>query len=308
MKQPLHSKTSIDNMHQRDVECHSNFQSNKADQLEGLHELKQAYAIQAQNTVLGKGAFGKVFLSHSVSNPELQVAIKTIDKNALDDDQLQLLRSEIAILNRLDHPNIVNFYETYNDFRYLYIIMQYIEGEDMKKYFSQKKECSEDDICQIFRYLVKAVVHCHANGIMHRDIKPDNVLIDKTGKPFLCDFGLSHTSRKAKGFIGTPFYMAPEIFDEQKYDSKVDVWSMGIILFELLAGYHPYNPKGNSNIQYNEYVENLKNKPPNFESLKVSAECKDLLKSMLCQNPKKRLTSEQTLKHAWFTSKIPKAT
>ena len=114
----------------------------KGSHLQGVHELKQNYLIGSHQRVLGQGSFGKVFLSESIHNKNLRVAIKALDKEKLRKD-VELIREEVAILNKLDHPNIVNYYETYNDYKYVYLVMEFINGKVLNKYFVDSKAHSE---------------------------------------------------------------------------------------------------------------------------------------------------------------------
>ena len=129
--------------------------------MQGVHELKKNYKIENRQPVLGSGAFGKVFLSQSLQNSNLFVAIKVLDKEKMRYD-LDLLASEVAVLNKLDHPNIVKYYETYNDFRYIYLVMEYVKGQVLFKHLTQKTDHSEKRICAYMKQIMGAIAHCHA--------------------------------------------------------------------------------------------------------------------------------------------------
>lgn len=189
--------------------------------MQGVHELKMNYNIDANQTVLGSGSFGKVFLSQSKHNPDFKVAIKALDKVKLRMD-VDLIQQEVSILHKLDHPNIVNYYETYNDFRYVYLVMEYVPGKELNKYFVEGNKNSEKEVCFVMQQVTSALAHCHAVGVIHRDIKAENVMITKADRKVkLLDFGLSKNSMivKDREICGTPYYMAPEMIKAEKYDS-----------------------------------------------------------------------------------------
>lgn len=127
--------------------------------------------------MVGSGAYGKVFLSHSIQDPSFKVAIKVLNKERYWKD-LAMINEEVSILTRLDHPNIVKYYECYNDVKYMYLIMEYCEGGEIFKTCSKTKnqQFSEKEACNVIVKLVSAVNHCHVNGVMHRDIKPANIM------------------------------------------------------------------------------------------------------------------------------------
>ena len=101
----------------------------------------------------------------------------------------------MAILQRLDHPNIVKYLETYNDYKYIYLVMEYIKGSNLIRYLSSYNQHNEQRTCSIMRDIVSAIAHCHAQGVIHRDIKPENIMVDSSNKVKLLDFGLSKTTK-----------------------------------------------------------------------------------------------------------------
>lgn len=118
--------------------------------MQGVSDLKKNYEIGSHQPVLGQGSFGKVFLSNSKEDPNFRVAIKALDKVKLKMD-VELVREEVAILTKLDHPNIVNYYETYNDYRFCYLVMEYIKGKVLNKYFVEQRANSEGLVCRVMR-------------------------------------------------------------------------------------------------------------------------------------------------------------
>lgn len=152
------------------------------------------------------------------------------------------------ILNKLDHPNIIRFYEDFEDAQYYALVIEYFEGETLKQYFKNKftkgEKCKEKIVEEIMEQLIRAIAHCHENGVCHRDLKPDNILIDKNNELKVIDFGLSkHIDRNIRSLwsrVGTPAYMAPEVVRGNKYDLKCDIWSLGVVMYNLICGNVPF--------------------------------------------------------------------
>ena len=171
------------------------------------------------------------------------MAVKVLDKSKLS-DSLDMLIDEVAILNALDHPNIVKYYETYNDKKYLYLVMEYVTGMPLFDKISQAEGNSftEAVAARYMKDLFKAISHCHAQNIVHRDIKPDNIMITENNNVRLIDFGLSkapRTNEKLTTRAGTPYYMAPEVL-AGSYCLKADLWSLGVVLYTMVSGYLPF--------------------------------------------------------------------
>ena len=149
---------------------------------------------------------------------------------------------EVAILNKLDHPNIVKYYETYDDQKYIYLVMEFIKGQQLfEKITAQENQTLHEHVAATYmKSLFQAINHCHAQGIIHRDIKSENIMITDSGSVRLIDFGLSKASKKnLKTIAGTPYYMAPEVLDGN-YGQKADIWSLGVLLYTLVSGYLPF--------------------------------------------------------------------
>ena len=157
---------------------------------------------------------------------------------------MDCIMEEVAILHSLDHPNIVKYYETYNDHKYIYLVMEYVSGKALfEKITEQENQTfNEMEAARYMKQLFQAINHCHAYNIVHRDIKPDNIMITDDDSVRLIDFGLSKASkglRRMKTVAGTPYYMSPEVLDGA-YSKKADIWSLGVILYTLVSGYLPF--------------------------------------------------------------------
>jgi len=136
-------------------------------------------------------------LAENKTNTEHKVAIKVIQKSKLKPSEIESIRQEVAILQRLDHPNIVKYYETYDDVKYLYLVMELCSGGELFEKISEKpNHFSEKEAAVIIEKLLKAIIHCHSQSIAHRDIKPENIMYGADGEVKLIDFGLAKQTKK----------------------------------------------------------------------------------------------------------------
>lgn len=184
---------------------------------------------------LGGGGFGYVFLAEDVGIPDRKVAIKILKPNPrLDQD---ILRREMKILSSIDHPNVVRFYHYFVEDDLVHLVMEYCERGSLTREVSGMNRPSPSQVFNWGLILCEALAAIHSAGIVHHDIKPDNILVSGDGTLKLGDFGV------ANRLIGTSIYLAPEMLDDSEVavkDPRVDVYALGISLFELLAGYHPF--------------------------------------------------------------------
>ena len=247
---------------------------------------------------LGHGSYGQVKkVKHKKMN-EVR-AMKITNKKSVSS------KYEIEILRKISHPNITNIFEIFEDSKKYYIIMEFLEGGELFDAITSIGSFSEESACQIMKQILSAIFYLHSSNIVHRDLKPENIMLLQ--KPQndnyhikLIDFGTAKEFKPGKKmckFIGTSYYIAPEVLKE-RYDEKCDVWSCGIILYILLCGYPPFN--GNTNV---EIFQAIQNQNPIFtgeEWEDITSEAKDLIKLMLKKNPNERWSAEQCLKHKWF--------
>jgi calcium-dependent protein kinase len=246
---------------------------------------------------LGNGSYGTVKkVKHKISNEER--AMKIVKKKS------ESSINEIEILKKISHPNIISIYEIFEDSKNYYIMSELIEGGELFEEITNRGSFSEIDAAKIMKQLLTSVNYLHNKNIVHRDLKPENIMmINKHSNNFeikLIDFGTAKSFEKGdklSKFIGTSYYIAPEVLAEN-YDEKCDIWSSGIILYILFCGYPPFD--GNSNI---DIYHSIKYSSPSFTSEEwkdVSKEAIDLIVNMLTKNPSKRLNAEQCLSHKWF--------
>ena len=243
-----------------------------------------------------------MFHTTNKHNTSFEVAIKVLDKFKLR-DSIDYIMEEIAILNHLDHPNIVKYYETYNDTKYIYLVMEYISGQPLFTKITQQTNSAFTEVvaAKYMKQLFQAINHCHAQNVVHRDIKPDNIMITDNDSVRLIDFGLAKAKKPGKQLLktvaGTPYYMSPEVLDGA-YGTKADIWSLGVILYTLVSGYLPFQGSNQT-----EVFAKIKSGSFHFnhpEFLAVSQECKDLITKMLTVNESKRITGTEALRHPWI--------
>lgn len=240
--------------------------------------------------ILGKGAMGIVYKAR---DPDIgrDVAIKAVrfdmvSEGTEKEDIVERFMREARSAGKLSHPNIITIYDIVREGDLTYIVMQYVEGESLQKSIASNKKFSTTEIVELMVPLCDALDYAHQHGIVHRDIKPANILIDKTGKPFVVDFGVAHietsTMTQTGTTLGTPSYMSPEQVMGKKVDNRSDIFSLGVILYELLTGQRPFGGGNISTIIYkivNEeplsIIEIDKSLPADFENVIHKALAKD---------------------------------
>ncbi len=215
-----------------------------------------------------------------------------------------MLESEINILKELDHPNIVRFYETYIDYKYIHIVMQLCTGGELFDRIVKLEKFSEKDAADLMKKILSAVQHLHEHNICHRDLKPENFLFKnnkENAEIKIIDFGLSKKFSKLETdmttIVGTPFYVAPEVLSGQ-YDTQCDLWSCGVILYVLLWGYPPFD--GDSNKDIFRAIIKSKLEFDDEEWGNISGDAKDLISQLLTKDPKTRVKVSDALNHIWF--------
>jgi serine/threonine protein kinase len=232
--------------------------------------------------ILGKGGFGVVYLVKNKETNKLYALKKTHVQDAIS------YNNEINILKKLNHKNVVKIYDNYKTSNYYNILLEYVDNGTLENKINYKfknyQKFSYDEIKNYIIQVTDGLEYIHTFNIIHRDIKPGNLLINKENILKIVDFGVSReydTMEYIKTFIGTPYYLAPEMISGIKYDIKVDYWALGCIFYELLTLKKPFNGNGMYSIinKINKGSYNLKNIPDKY---------KDIIKNLLNKNTRQR--------------------
>jgi len=183
---------------------------------------------------LGEGSYASVYLGRNIESGE-NVAVKVIDRRQfMDSYNLKHLQSEIDIMKKVNHDNIVKLLDVYQTSNNLYIVAEYCEEGDLNCYLERhNKRLCESESKRLIKQIMKGAKYLHNNGIIHRDLKPANILI-KNGVCKISDFGFAKNMGNAtvlKSIVGTPLYMSPQLLKGTKYTSKSDIWSIGLIYY-----------------------------------------------------------------------------
>lgn len=194
----------------------------------------------ASRMILGKGAFAEVFLVKHRKDGK-QYAMKKVEKRKLQN--LNIIKEEINIHFGLDHENIIKLYSFTETNEFFYLIMEYAEKGNLYNEIRRKKGLREEVCRDYFIQVISAVSYLHSMGLAHRDIKPENLLLDAHKNIKVCDFGGAvkiEDGKERNTFFGTYEYMAPEVIEGNKYNCSVDIWALGILLYECLHGHSPF--------------------------------------------------------------------
>ncbi|KAL2343289.1 hypothetical protein Fmac_004574 [Flemingia macrophylla] len=250
--------------------------------------------------LLGHGTFAKVHHARNTKTGE-SVAIKIISKEKiLKGGLVSHIKREISILRRVRHPNIVQLFEVMATKTKIYFVMEFVRGGELFNKVA-KGRLNEHHARTFFQQLISALQFCHSRGVFHRDIKPENLLLDHNGNLKVSDFGLSAVSDQMRQdgllhtFCGTPAYVAPEVLARKGYDgAKVDIWSCGVVLFVLMAGYLPFHDR-NVMAMYKKIYKGEFRCPRWF-----SSDLTKLLSRLLDTNPHTRISIPEIMDNPWF--------
>lgn len=239
--------------------------------------------------VLGKGSFGKAYLVKNTEADELCV-VKQMETSAMDSKERNEAVKEAMLLKRMDHPNIVRFQEVFMTRKgRLCIVMDYADGGDIHAEIKRREGelIPEAKIIEWFVQTCFALKHVHAQKVLHRDLKTQNIFLMLTGQIKLGDFGIARvldaTKDYAKTMVGTPYYLSPEIIEDRPYNFKSDIWSCGVVLYEMTTLKHPFD--ADSLVILASKI--LKDQYPPPDAM-YTADLKELIRRMLCKDASMR--------------------
>nr|CAB3447273.1 unnamed protein product [Digitaria exilis] len=289
-------------------------------------ELKRDYEIGEE---LGRGRFGVVHRCTSRATGEA-FAVKSVDRSQLGDDldrELAQVEPKLAQLAGAGNPGVVQVHAVYEDEAWTHTVMDLCTGPDLLEWVGLRRgePVPEPVAAAIVAQIAQALALCHRRGVAHRDVKPDNILIDPAAKEEeeeddeeeenggeaaprarLADFGSAAWVGvgglgRAEGLVGTPHYVAPEVVAGGEYGAKADVWSVGVVMYALLSGGAlPFGGETPAEVLASVMRGTLRFPPRLFDG--VSHAAKDLMRRMICRYEWRRLTAEQVLAHPWIVS------
>ena len=249
---------------------------------------------------LGTGKFGRVYLAREKKSKFI-VCLKVLNKSQLQKAGIEhQLRREIEIQSHLRHPNIIRMYGYFYDQTRIYLILEYAARGEL---FTILRDCERFDEETAARYIVQmadAIGYCHSKHIIHRDIKPENIMVGLNGELKVADFGWSvHApSSRRTTLCGTLDYLPPEMIEGHDHDASVDIWSIGILLYEFLVGAPPFESSGQR-----ETCKRIRNVDLRFPSF-VSPLARNLIESLLKHDPNERLPLNQVRNHPWVVKQL----
>ena len=250
---------------------------------------------------LGKGAYGEVWkVTHE--NSKKVYCIKMMNKRDIYEQNLiNQINKEISIMYNLNHPYSIKLYNHFEDNDKIYLIMELATNGNLYNYIQSKKHQKNKNIDVIKKIIIQTIEiikYLHSSNIIYRDIKPENILLDKDFNIKLCDYGWASyftPGHSLNVYCGTPEYVSPEVLKKLPYNEKVDIWGIGVLIFELVFGYPPFSSNLNT-VRFNNIKEGKINWPENLED----GDLKDLIQKILKVNPKERISLDDIEKHPWL--------
>nr|XP_019706941.1 CBL-interacting protein kinase 8 isoform X5 [Elaeis guineensis] len=248
---------------------------------------------------IGQGTFAKVKFAQNTETGE-SVAMKVLDRaTIIKHKMVDQIKREIFIMKLVRHPHVVRLYEVLASRTKIYIILEFITGGELFDKIVHRGKLSEADSRRYFQQLIDGVDYCHSKGVYHRDLKPENLLLDSQGNLKISDFGLSAVPAEGVSLLhttcGTPNYVAPEVLSHKGYDGAIaDIWSCGVILYVLMAGYLPFDEVDLTTL-YTK-IEKAEFSCPSW----FSGGAKSLIHRILDPNPASRIRIEEIRCNEWF--------
>jgi len=245
---------------------------------------------------LGRGKFGTVYLAREKQTKYI-VALKVLRKKQLLEACVEhQLRREIEIQSHLRHKNILRMYGYFYDEKRIYLILEYAPLGEMYKDLQKRGKFSERRSAEYVLQMANALMYCHSKHVIHRDIKPENLLIGFRGELKIADFGWSvHApSSRRQTLCGTLDYLPPEMIEGRDHDSSVDIWSLGVLMYEFLNGGPPFEADG-----HHATYRRIQRVDLRFP-VGMSEDSKDLISKLLKKNPAERMELVKIAQHPWI--------
>ncbi|CAK43074.1 hypothetical protein CBS63078_6005 [Aspergillus niger] len=297
---------------QREVRMSNMSENEVMDRLRSVVSKDNPNESYSKQRKIGQGASGSVYVArvkeHATSGvarelyrqygPRTQVAIKQMDLRS--QPRKELIVNEIIVMKDSQHANIVNFLDSFlqEQSNELWVVMEFMEGGALTDVIDNNPVIQEDQIATICAETCKGLAHLHSQNIIHRDIKSDNVLLDRAGHVKITDFGfcakLTESKSKRATMVGTPYWMAPEVVKQKEYGPKVDCWSLGIMAIEMIESEPPYL---NEEPLKALYLIATNGTPRLKKPEKLSKELKSFLSVCLCVDVRSRATADELLAH-----------
>ncbi|KAF5307943.1 hypothetical protein FQR65_LT06510 [Abscondita terminalis] len=250
--------------------------------------------------LLGEGSFGRVYKAKQIATSTI-VALKVITKRGRSIKEIKGLRQECEIQRSLNHPNIIQMLDSFETENEIVVITEFAHRE-LTSVLSKEGYLSETRVQYIVWDLVSALYYLHSHRVLHRDLKPQNILLDLKNKAKLCDFGFARNMSTGTHVLtsikGTPLYMAPELIEEHPYDHNADLWSLGCIIYELLVGTPPFCTTSLLHL-----IRMIKHDQVQFPTF-LSEVCVSFLKGLLQKDPGKRVAWPDLLKHPFVKGHV----
>lgn len=252
---------------------------------------------------IGEGGFSVVYSAIELRTNQ-KVAIKIVPKSLPKlSDNTKYLKKEIEIMMKIHHPSIVSLYNVMEDDKNMYLVMEMVEGENLRDIINHYGNIAEQTAKKYFAQIINAMKYLHQElGIVHRDLKLDNIIIDSNDNVRIIDFGLStfipDNGGKIYGVCGSPAFIAPELVKGESYDEEIDIWVLGVDLYTMVYGHLPFerNPG-------RELLNSILYETPKY-SLNVSIDAIDLIQRMLEKNHNERITLKEIYDSIWVKSEM----
>lgn len=251
-------------------------------------------------SVIGRGGFGRVLLVRKRDTRKVY-AMKVLKKSVIAArGEIEHTRTEKSVLSKIDHPFLAKLYWSFQTGENLYLVMDFINGGELFHHLSQQKRFTEERTKFYSAQIVAGLEYLHSNGIIYRDLKPENLLLSAEGNIIMTDFGLSKEGLQAKDsrtatFCGTPEYLAPEVIKGEEYTKAIDWWSVGTLIYEMMTGLPPFYTEDEENMYHKIMTADLV--IPAF----FSPEVEDIIRQFLARDVRDRLQDPAKIRaHPWF--------